>query len=565
MELVHGSSVNGLLRAVTAHGATVPLDVALHIALQTARALGHAHRVTDDNGEALQIVHRDVSPANILLAESGHVKLADFGIARAIARDARTEQGHVRGKLGYMSPEQVMGKPLDGRTDVFTLSTVLAEMLVGEPLFGDGSDLDVLLRIRDVDLRVLDRTARQIPKDVQELMRQGLTRNITLRPTAAAFAELLSEVILRRGISRSPERLSRLLSQLDLLGVQSESDRVPVGTRPTALVETHRLTSDTQKMVADLSGAPPSQYRVRMPDGKLKGPMSFPRLIQMITSGEVDGRTEICKDDGPFGQAVGLSELTRFVTSPALQWSTDEISTAEQHGDLAGENLLSVIHDIAARQRTGVLHLRDGKRRKKIYFVDGRPEFVASTDHSELLGEHLVAHGMCLRMEVEMALALLPRYGGRLGDALVGLGVLRPVALFRAISDQVRSRFLEAFRWKQGEWAFAPGVESHEEIFPLGHDINELIRDGAFEVEKRKVDAVLDPVRQRVIVRTPVPPVPMNAYRLSSSWQRMLNGVRGDTTFERIVEREAESFGTEQEDIHRAFFLGLSCALIHPA
>src|SRR6185436_11798394 len=108
-----------------------------------------------------------------------------------------------------------------------------------------------------------------------------------------------------------------------------------------------------------------------------------------------------------------------------------------------------------------------GSRRKRIYFVEGVPEFVTSTDKSELLGELLVARGQVLRMEVDMALAMLPKFGGRIGDALVGLGVLRPIELFRAIASQTQDRFLEMFSWDDGEIGFVRGARSHEETFPL--------------------------------------------------------------------------------------------------
>ncbi|TFH29706.1 MAG: serine/threonine protein kinase, partial [Myxococcales bacterium] len=169
MELVDGSNVSRLLRAATAES-PIPWDVALHIAYQTAQALDYAHHALDDEGEPLEFVHRDVSPANILLSRTGHVKLTDFGIATVRSRAPTTEDGQVRGKLGYMSPEQVLGKELSGKSDVFTLSTVLAEMLIGEPLFQGESELNVLLQIRDADLRVLARCERRIPQDIRALV-----------------------------------------------------------------------------------------------------------------------------------------------------------------------------------------------------------------------------------------------------------------------------------------------------------------------------------------------------------------------------------------------------------
>ncbi|MFW6051269.1 MAG: protein kinase domain-containing protein [Myxococcota bacterium] len=566
MELVDGTNGNRLLRASAAAAEPVPLDVALHVTAQTAHGLAYAHRAADDQGRPLGFVHRDVSPANILLTRTGHVKVTDFGIARVADRDPRTDQGHVRGKLGYMSPEQVLGRDLDGRSDVFTLSAVLAEMLIGEPLFGSGSDLDVLLRIRDVDITPLERTTRRLPQDVQRLLVQGLAKKPDQRPPSDAFADACDEIMRRRGMAHGPERLARFLARLDLVepapGVDAAEDSAP-GGRMTSLLDTTDMTAETARIVHNIGATSPAIYRVRLQDGRVLGPMSFPRLVQLITSGEVDSDTLISKEEDSFGPATQLPELTRFVTSPALQWKLDELERADRRGSLGAARLLPLVHRLASSRATGVLHLWDGERRKKIYLVEGRPEFVASTDKRELLGEYLVRQGLCLRMEVEMALALLPRYGGRLGDALVGLGVLRPVQLFRAITDQVRERFLEAFRWRQGQWAFVPGERSHEETFPVGQDPYELLRDAAMQAHPEELEAALAPVHEKVLDRVREPTVAVDAYRMAEAWRRLIEQVRGDATFGAILARELTR-GVDVEDVYRAFYLALSCELVRP-
>ena len=204
----------------------IPWDVALHIAYQTAQALEYAHHAADDQGEPLEFVHRDMRPANILLTRTGHVKLTDFGIATVRSRAPTTEDGQVRGKLGYMSAEQVLGKELSGKSDVFTLSTVLAEMLIGEPLFQGESELNVLLQIRDADLRVLARCERRIPQDIRAVVLRGLQRDPKERPTAGAFAEACAEVMRRRDGSRA--RSPRPLARPAQLGRR----RSPRGSRP---------------------------------------------------------------------------------------------------------------------------------------------------------------------------------------------------------------------------------------------------------------------------------------------------------------------------------------------
>ncbi len=336
MELVDGSNVNRLLRAVAVREEAVPLDLALHIASQTAHALAYAHRARDEEGRPLGIVHRDVSPANILLTHTGHVKLSDFGIARVDGRASRTDDGHVRGKLGYMSPEQVTGRDLDGRSDVFTLATVLAEMLIGQPLFGHGNDLDILLRIRDTDLSAIQGSARRLPQDVMKLLQLGLTADPTRRPSSPAWADALGEVIRRRGIVRGPDKLAKLLLQLDLVGGSGGGDgkaREP-GARPTNLLDTTGLSTEAEAVVAQVGMTSPSIYRVRRADGSVSDALSYPRLVQLVTTGLIDSRTLVSKEGGEFSAAVAFSELRRFVTSPALSWRVEEVTEATRRGDL---------------------------------------------------------------------------------------------------------------------------------------------------------------------------------------------------------------------------------------
>lgn len=565
MELVDGTNVNRLLRACASRKEPVPIDCALHIASETARALAYAHAAADDEGKPLGIVHRDVSPANILLTRTGHVKLSDFGIARAAFTTQHTDEGRLRGKLGYMSPEQVVGKPLDGRSDVFTLATVLAELMLAEPLFGTGTDLDVLLRIRDVDVRTLI-GAGKLPADARKLLELGLAREPGARPTATAFADAIDDVIRRRGsTNHGAGRLARLLARFEVVDpAPGDADALEAGARPTTSViePLEPVSAETERLLATAARTSPAIYRVKLANGEEIGPMSFPKLVELIMTGQVDSGARISKEEDAFIALNGLPELTRFVTSSALRWSTEELQGAALKGELRGGKLLSIAFHFLIDRETGVLHLNDGKRRKKIYFVEGRPEFIASTDRRELLGEFLVAEGLCLRMEVEMALALLPRYGGRLGDALVGLGIMRPMELFRAISKQVRRRYLEAFRWRMGEWIYVRGVRSHEDTFPLGQDPYELLRDAALELHDDELEANFAAIRERPISIIPSPPAPISAYRLDKTWVRVLDSVGQGATVAKLIARHSTDGSANPDDVYRALFLAQSCDLL---
>ena len=551
MELVDGTNVSRVLQASKRLKKNIPLEVALHITARTAHALAYAHR--QGSSDEVPFVHRDVSPANILLTATGHVKLTDFGIAKMSGQNRHTEDGHVRGKLGYMSPEQVVGAPLDGRSDVFTLATVLGEMLIGESLFGSGSELDILVRIRDADLSVLDNATRRVPRDVRDLLGRALAKIPADRPAAAAFADVCEEICRRRAWGHGTERTARLLVKLNL----GENVGDPEASGPsTEVVDTTELPPGAAEMLRGVDATSQQVYRVRLASGEELGPLSYPRLVQLITTGKVCANTQIAKTDHSFLPATAWPELTRFVTSPAISWRDDETTRASRGGELSPGSLVPLVHQIFRTRETGVLHLRAGERRKKIYFVDGRPEFVASTDRHELLGEHLVANGFCLRMEIEMGLALMPRYGGRLGDALVGLQVLRPIDLFRAISSQVRERLLEAFRWRSGTWAFIPGARSHEETFLIVETSYPLLRDAVATMNLEEIEANLRDIWECVLMKESVLEERAHTFDLPAPWLETLRAAH-KTTVGRIL---ADS--VDAESAYRALFLGIRCGLI---
>ena len=572
MEMVEGTTVGRLLRTVASHKETVPLGPALHIAYEAANALAYAHSLRDESGKPLNLVHRDVSPANLLLNRQGHVKLTDFGIARCRTTVQRTDDGHIRGKLGYMSPEQVVGDPVDAKSDVFTLCVVLAELLIAEPLFGGGADLDVLIAIRNADLGVLHRAGSHIPQDVMRLLGWGLGRDLDKRPSARTLERALREIMARRGeLGRGTQDLARLLERLELVPKpEFDAEAQEAGARPTFLVEideAQEAPANTKALLDRLALNPPATYELRFVDGRHEGPVPFSEMVRRIVTGALPPGTKVRKDHGDFESAGRMPELRRYLDSKALRWGPSGPPTgASRRGVLYGGRLLPTAHQLTARRETGVLYLWDGDRQKRIYYVEGRPDFVASNVEAELLGEWLVAKGAILRMELEMALALLPRYEGRLGDALVGLGIMRPMELFKSVSEQVKDRYLDAFRWKSGQWAYVRGERCEEETFPLPVGEHELLRDAAMHIDPAQMEAALKPVQRRILRPNPAAPAPLSSYRLPPEWERLLGqDIDGQTTTSGIVIRERSRGELPVEDVQRAIYLGLSCELIRAA
>ncbi len=580
MEYVDGTTGARLVRAVAARSEEIALEVCLYVILSILRALECAHGARDEEGKPLSLVHRDVSPGNVLIDRSGAVKLTDFGIARAAEIERRTDAGQLKGKLGYMSPEQVVGRELDARSDVFTLGIVLAEMLILRPLFGGGKELDVLIRIRDADLTPIDRATGRVPDDVRAVLFRALARDPALRwPSAVAFADALEDIVRRRRLQVGPSRLAVLIEKLGLVAAtedgedreggdeqaaDSEETTAQLPGNPTARSTLRDEPAQTVASAADpVDPASPNIYRVRQSDGNLLGPVPFPGLIELFATGEVGSTCTIAREGGRFRPPSEYAELSRFLTSPALKWDVDFPSDPIDRGRLDPARVPTRVFHLAVRRETGVLVLRDGPRRKRIFFVEGSPECVTSTDKQELLGEFLIARGQVLRMEMEMALAMLPTFGGRLGDALVGIHVLRPTELFRAVRAQTEQRFIDIFRWKAGDVSFARGVRSQEETFPLGFDTYELIGRGIHDgYSYEELQALLAPVYEEVIEPVSVPPVRLEMFRLPERESAAIEAVTRKTTLAKLVGQLSASGVADPEEVMRAAFLGLACELL---
>src|SRR5215470_13007089 len=130
----------------------MPVPMACYVAAKVCEGLDYAHRKRDAQGKPLHIIHRDVSPQNVLVSYEGEVKIIDFGIAKAAVRSSRTQHGILKGKFSYMSPEQVRGLPIDRRSDLFAIGTLLWECLTGERLFATDSDFATLEKVRAADV-----------------------------------------------------------------------------------------------------------------------------------------------------------------------------------------------------------------------------------------------------------------------------------------------------------------------------------------------------------------------------------------------------------------------------
>lgn len=215
MELIKGISLRTLINTHRARRIPMPPDVAAYCASRVCRALDFAHHFVDDQGHHLDIVHRDVSPGNVMLTWDGHVKLGDFGIAKArtMADPSATRQV-LLGKKHYMSPEQLMGLPVDSRSDLFSMGVVLFELFALRSLFTEDEtmaafDEVVLNPSPDLSMRLPD-----ADPGIQRLVAAAIAKDPADRPNAAALGRALDSWCALRGTPGSPERLQAHLAEL---------------------------------------------------------------------------------------------------------------------------------------------------------------------------------------------------------------------------------------------------------------------------------------------------------------------------------------------------------------
>ncbi len=186
MEHVEGRDLRAILESARELGMPLPVPLAVYIASKVASALDYAHRRRDGDGRDLHIVHRDVSPQNILISYEGDIKLCDFGIAKAASKVSQTESGALKGKIQYMSPEQAWGKPIDRRSDLFSLGVVLYELLTEQRLFRGDSDLTVLEKVRAAVVSAPSEANPEVSKPLDVIVLRALAREPEDRYTNAS-------------------------------------------------------------------------------------------------------------------------------------------------------------------------------------------------------------------------------------------------------------------------------------------------------------------------------------------------------------------------------------------
>ncbi|MGE0398972.1 MAG: protein kinase, partial [Kofleriaceae bacterium] len=241
MEYVHGQDLRALLAKAGSQGTRVPLELALTVVAGAAAGLNHAHERRGADGVPLGIVHRDVSPSNIMIGYDGSVKLLDFGIAKATARSIETQSGIIKGKFAYMAPEQCRGRDVDRRSDVFSLGIILYEISTQHRCFRADSDFDTMHRIVTGDVVRPTRLVQGYPQALEAIVMKALAVDPNQRyQSAGLLLEAIESFAVSARMSLSTMSLGRFMR--DMFGDQQEPWLTQHGRMATAPIQPKEST-----------------------------------------------------------------------------------------------------------------------------------------------------------------------------------------------------------------------------------------------------------------------------------------------------------------------------------
>ncbi|MFN0063504.1 MAG: serine/threonine protein kinase [Myxococcaceae bacterium] len=283
MEYVRGQSLWAARRRARERMLPMSPLLVAHLGAEVARGLGYAHRLTD-RGQPVRLVHRDVTPHNVLLGYEGEVKLADFGIAKA--GDQLTQAGTLKGKFAYMSPEQARGESLDARSDIFSLGIVLWELLTGGRLFEADSDVGVLRAVQDSAIASPGRLNASVPATLDAIIMKALERRVDDRWSSAQELErALAQFVLEQVHTPEDTDVGAYLRKLFPTEAVTDEPRQDPSVSGAFLVSAPAVALATERPSVDadafaptaafvgrttvVTGAPERQLKTRSPSRKL--------------------------------------------------------------------------------------------------------------------------------------------------------------------------------------------------------------------------------------------------------------------------------------------------------
>ncbi|NVB85653.1 MAG: serine/threonine protein kinase, partial [Kofleriaceae bacterium] len=246
MEFVDGANLKSIASSMQNKGRTFPIPAAAYIAHEICKGLSYAHELTDRSGVSLQLVHRDVSPANVLVTKHGEVKIVDFGLAKASSQLEPSEPGVIKGKFAYLSPEAAHGEDVDCRADIFAVGIILWELLASQRLFTGDTDVQILHKVQAAKVPPISQINRSVPPELESIVRRALARDRHERYASARE--------LGQDLSRFMFRFAQPVSGYDIANIVQATMREKENARLAQGSFIHKLIEEALLEFTSLRG-----------------------------------------------------------------------------------------------------------------------------------------------------------------------------------------------------------------------------------------------------------------------------------------------------------------------
>jgi serine/threonine-protein kinase len=404
-----------------------------------------------------------------------------------------------------MSPEQVSSGEVDGRSDLFSVGILLAEMVMARRLFTSTNDLDILLMVRDARLDRLHKYAQEFPVELRVLTVRALQRRPEDRwQNAGQFRDAIDEWI---------RRTTRVTTR-DLAGLIGQVINAPT---------------------ADLHGAAPAGTGVVAKQAEDDEALSGPMTRMSIARAEAEAkaaRAEFIANQGAPEPVLGAepSGAVQVTEDDIMPDPVEQSSGPREVGDLKEHPVLRVVYKLAKTKGTGMLSL-EGRAGvlKEAYLADGQPQYVNSNIESERLGNFLLAQEALTPQALQRAVSVMHHFGGRLADTLVGLDLLDPLEAYRLLAKQVAAKLMETFSWQKGRYTWVARAPNPYKARALHLDAYRVIGAGAASIGELLVEDWLATNASTFVVREPVQNGELTQFGIGDALLRVYSLLDGRT------------------------------------
>jgi serine/threonine protein kinase/CheY-like chemotaxis protein len=460
MEFVDGENLRALQRGATANQVPLGLREVCFIVQQVAEGLAYAHEKLDPAGRPLNIIHRDINPSNVMVSSAGEVKLADFGIAKAANVQSGTEVGVVKGKVGYLAPEQVRGGTVDQRADLFLLGLLLHELLSGQQIFGGSDYFQILRNISAFDVKTV-MPVPGVPAPLWSIVTRALAPDPVSRfQRARDVSDALQNFLFDHRLRVGPQDVSRLFarcfpgrrSPLDEGSAETRGEEIRLnaeGGSPPAGTHAMALRSSTR----------PEQQRPAVPRTPPPIPGGLEPVAAPVMSGtktvaiRTNSRSEMQRPavSAPLSPAGGPDAGRRLTPVPLPPQAAQEASrriTLPQRSNTSASPALpprsntATSHVLPPRSNTATSHVLPPRGHTATSQILQLAVLRPRPSVRRRLGELLLASGKLSEPQLQGMLERQRREGGKLGERLVAEGLVTDEDVVSAISEQLGIPFI---------------------------------------------------------------------------------------------------------------------------